>query len=226
MLHAERVFADRRDAGRRLGNELVRLELDRPLILALPRGGVPVGAEVARMLAAPLDLLVVRKIGAPGHPELGLGAIVDADPPQLVLTPSVMEMVAPDETYLREEIEAQTRELARRRAAYLGDRPRPELDGRSIVVVDDGIATGGTARAGLRALRQAGAKHLVLAVPVGPPDVVAALGEDADAVVCLYRPDPFHAVGLFYRNFEQTSDAEVLAALAETAPDVPAVSLP
>jgi putative phosphoribosyl transferase len=213
MFDESLIFADRADAGRRLANAIQREEFADPVVMALPRGGVPVAFEVATILQAPLELLIVRKIGAPGHAEFGLGALVDGDEPELVLNAEAMRMVRPSEAYLAEETERQRAELRRRRALYLGDRPRISPKGRNIIIVDDGIATGGTAKAAVQALRQAGAAALMLAVPVAPPSAIANLRSKVERIVCLAMPEPFHAVSLYYDDFEQTTDAEVVALL-------------
>lgn len=206
------LFADRRDAGRRLA-KLLASRTPPDLVLALPRGGVPVAWEVAQALNVPLDVLIVRKIGAPGHEEYGIGAIVDGNPPHTVLNEEAMAMVAPTPTYLENETQRQLKEIERRRRAYRGDRPPLEVEGRSVVVIDDGIATGGTARAALEGLKKAGVGRLTFAVPVAPPDAIAVLEAIADEVICLATPHHFRAVGLHYADFSQTSDAEVVALL-------------
>ncbi len=204
------IFADRRDAGRRLADALRTMTLDSPVELALPRGGVPVAYEVAAAFGAPLDLLFVRKIGAPGHPEFGLGALVDGANPQLVMNAEVERLVAPPPGYVEEQVRLELLEIERRRKAYLGGRkPMPVRD-RTVLMIDDGIATGGTIRAALRGLHKAGVARLVLGVPVGPADVIESLRAEADEVVCLTTPEPFYAVGLWYRDFTQTSDEEVI----------------
>lgn len=208
------MFADRREAGRRLGDALAGLDLADPLILALPRGGVPVAAEIAQRLAAPLDVLVVRKLGTPGQPELAMGAIVGGPEPQTVYNDEVIAALHVSPARLATEIATQRAELRRRRAAYAGDRADVPVAGRTVVVVDDGVATGASARAALQGLRQAGAGRLVLAVPVGPAEVVAQLRELADDVVCLIEADRFGAVGAWYVDFGQTGDDEVVALLA------------
>ena len=215
-------FRDRRDAGRRLAAALARYREIRPIVLALPRGGVPVGFEVARALAAPLDVLLVRKIGAPGYPELGLGAVVDGADPHVVLNDSVMREVMPSPGYVEAETERQLAEIERRRRLYRGDRPAPSVAGRVVILVDDGIATGGTVTAALRGLAAAKPARLVLAVPVAPPDVLETLSQLADDVVCLSAPYVFGAVGRFYEDFSQTTDEEVIRLLAEAAADHPA----
>ncbi len=209
------VFRDRRDAGRRLAEALTPGGRGDLLVLALPRGGVPVGYEVAQALRAPLDVVLVRKIGAPGNPEFGLGAVVDGPDPQTVLNDEAMARLDPPAGYVEAEIGRQLAEIERRRGLYRGSRAPEPVSGRDVVLVDDGIATGGTARAALRALAKAGARHVTLAVPVAPPDVLESLRGEADEVVCLAAPADFRAVGLHYENFDQTTDEEVVRLLDE-----------
>ena len=211
------MFADRRAAGQRLGQHLQELGLADPLVLALPRGGVAVGLEVAKALGAPLDVVLVRKIGAPWHKELAAGAVVDGDQPELVLNNDVVRGYGIDESYLEDEMARQLEEIERRRRLYLGGRQRPRITGRTAIVVDDGIATGATVRAALHAVRRAGPRELVLAVPVASPEVLDRLAADADRIVCLH-PDPdLMAVGQYYRDFRQVEDEEVVAMLEEAA---------
>lgn len=207
-------FANRREAGEALAGEVRRLDLADPVILALPRGGVPVAFEVARAIGAPLDILLVRKIGAPGHEEYGIGALVDGASPQLVLDEAAARTVGASREYIDRQVALQLREIERRRAAYRTGPPIA-LAGRTVVLVDDGIATGGTVRAALQALAKTGCQQIVLAVPVAPRDVVSALQELCDEVVCLYLPDPFFAVGAHYCDFTQTEDEEVVRLLAD-----------
>ena len=209
------LFEDRRDAGRQLGLRLRKLGLTDPVVLALPRGGVPVAAEVAALLEAPLDLVLVRKIGAPGHEELAAGAVVDGAQPELVLNPEVIGSFGIDDAYLAAEQARQLVEIERRRALYLAGRPRPGLAGRVAIVIDDGIATGATVRAALRAVRRAGPAELILAVPVAATSILRRLEAEVDRVVCLHAPKDLMAVGQFYRDFHQLDDAEVVAALAQ-----------
>jgi putative phosphoribosyl transferase len=180
------------------------------VILAIPRGGVLVAAEVARRLDLPLDVVVPRKIGAPGNPELGIGAIA---PGVRVLDAGMIRRLEVDEGYLEREIAAQEREIERRSAAYRAGRPRVDVAGRAVVVVDDGVATGGTAIAALRWARAAEAREVVLAVPVAPTQAVPALARECDRIVVLETPQPFTAVGEWYRRFGQASDEDVVRAL-------------
>lgn len=211
------IFADRREAGRKLARALREYVDQDPVVLALPRGGVPVAFEVAVELAAPMDLLFVRKIGAPGHPELGLGAIVDGADPQVVMNAAVQRMTQPPEGYVAEQVRRELLEIERRRSAYLGERQPIPVRDRTVLLIDDGVATGGTVRAALQGLQKARASRIVLGLPVGPPDVVASLAEAADEVVCLVTPEPFWAVGVWYGDFTQTTDAEVVELLARAA---------
>ncbi|SNY99127.1 phosphoribosyltransferase [Halomonas sp. hl-4] len=205
------LFDNRREAGRQLAKVLSGKHYD--VILSLPRGGVPVAYEVAITLPCPLDVVVVRKIGAPGQPEFGLGAVVDGDPPQVVLTPRAVELFQPSEDYLEAETQRQLEEIARRRQAYIGKRPPINVSGRHVLLVDDGIATGGTAKAAVRGLRLAGVSTVTLAVPVAPQAAVDELATEVDDLICLATPEPFNAVGMHYHDFTQTSDDEVIALL-------------
>jgi putative phosphoribosyl transferase len=208
-------FADRREAGRRLAESLARFAGKGALILALPRGGVPVGLEVARALGAELDVLVVRKIGAPFHEELGIGAVVDGTPPEVVLNEELAKRVGATPHYIEAEKARQIAEIERRKRAYRGARPDPKVARRIVIVVDDGIATGGTMKAALRSLKSRGPERLVLAVPVAPPESLAELKPECDEIVCLERPLIFYAVGAHYVDFAQTEDDEVVRLLAE-----------
>ncbi|MFO1073384.1 MAG: phosphoribosyltransferase family protein [Geminicoccaceae bacterium] len=209
------LFSDRRDAGRRLGERLARLGLPAPVVLALPRGGVAVAVEVARRLAAPLDLVLVRKLGVHGQEELAAGAVVEGEPPELVLNEAVVDAYGVAPAYLETRKEAALRELARRRRLYLGERSRVPLGGRTAILVDDGIATGATARAALLAVRRRGPRELVLAVPVATPEILDLLAPAVDRLVCL-DPDPdLISVGEHYQDFAQVEDEAVIAMLAE-----------
>jgi putative phosphoribosyl transferase len=213
MSKAQR-FTDRRQAGRALAVRLLQLQLPGPcVVLALPRGGVPVAAEIARALNAPLDLVLVRKIGTPWQPELALAAVVEGDPPQIVVDEPVRRSVAVEPGYIEAQAQVALREIARRRKAYLGARAPIDIAGCTAIVVDDGIATGTTLRAALQALRLRRPARLVLAVPVAPRDTLASLRAEVDQVVCLAQPQPFYAVGEHYVDFHQVDDSEVIEAL-------------
>ena len=207
------AFLDRADAGRRLATALMHLKDENPIVLALPRGGVPVAFEVAKALSASLDVILVRKIGAPRQKELGLGAIVDGAHPHIVLNEDVVRIVRPGDDYIREEAAREMTEIERRRALYRPNRPPLEAGGRTVSVVDDGIATGGTMKAVLKALRELHPQKLVLAVPVAPADSLGELAPLADEVIALATPERFYAVGAYYRDFTQTSDEEVVELL-------------
>ncbi|MCZ0961412.1 phosphoribosyltransferase [Paracoccus benzoatiresistens] len=212
------LFSDRVDAGRQLADRLAPYHGQECVVLALPRGGVPVALPVARKLKAPLDVLFVRKIGAPGYPEFAIGAVVDGDNPQVVMNEGVPSRLAAD-GYLQTEVPRLLQEIDRRRKLYLGDRRPVPIGGRTAIVVDDGIATGATMRAGLLGLERQNPARIVVAVPVAPAEALDRLRGVADDIVCLRTPDPFRAVGLHYRDFAQVSDAEVVAALREGSPD-------
>lgn len=208
-------FADRVAAGRALGSRLAALGLADPVVLALPRGGVPVGLEVARALNAPLDLLLVRKIGVPWQPELAVGAVMDGAEPVLVIEPHVQAEAGIDPQYVEQRALQELKEIERRRALYLAQRTPEPVAGRTAIVVDDGIATGTTMRAALRGLRKRRPARLVLAVPVAPPETIDSLRGEVDDVVCLAQPEPFGAIGYFYLDFHQLSDDEVIALMRQ-----------
>ncbi|GAA3947598.1 phosphoribosyltransferase family protein [Actinomadura viridis] len=211
------MFLDRTDAGRRLGERLRRLRGEDVVVVGLPRGGVPVAFEVARAMGAPLDVIVVRKLGVPWQPELGMGAIGEGGAREINEEIVRLARVSAEELAAVEEREHT--ELERRARRFRGDRPRVPLRGRTVIVVDDGIATGSTARAACQVARAQGAARVVLAVPVAPPDWTARLGGDADELVCLDTPELFASIGQFYGDFTQTSDEEVLALLRQAGPE-------
>ena len=207
-------FTDRIDAGRRLAQALSGYKSEKPIVLALPRGGVPVAAEIASALDAPLDLILVRKIGVPFQPELAMGAVVGGAAPVTVRNEDVIKLAGISEQDFAAVRDEQLKEIERRRKAYLGDRPHPELAGRVVIVVDDGIATGATTRAALQAMRLRKPRKLVLAVPVAPTETLQKLRGEADEIVCLEDYEEFGAIGFFYADFRQTSDTEVIDLLA------------
>ena len=207
-------FIDRTDAGRQLAKALARYKAQRPLVLALPRGGVPVAAEVATVLDAPLDLILVRKIGVPFQPELAMGAVVDGREPVIVRNEDVISLTGLSEQEFNATCDQQLAEIKRRRKLYLGDRPHPQIAGRTVIVVDDGIATGATTRAALQATRMRKPSKLVLAIPVAPTATLKELRGEVDDIVCLEDYEDFGAIGLFYSDFRQVSDTEVIEILA------------
>lgn len=209
------MFADRRAAGRELAQALIHHAGTNAIVLGLPRGGVPVADEVARVLAATLDVWVVRKLGAPSRPELGMGAI--AEGPAVVLDRSIVRALGVSRAEIFEVARREMNEVSRRVERFRTGRVAPELGGRTVILVDDGIATGVTTRAAIRAIKKRRPARLVLAVPVASPDIVEALGRDVDELVCLYQPDPMYAVGLWYEDFRQVPDEAVARILARAA---------
>lgn len=207
------IFQDRREAGQQLAEALARYRDRQPVVLAIPRGGVVVGYEVAKALGAPLDVVIPRKLRAPYNPELAIGAVAH-DGSVFLDSPLVSHLDVTDE-YLREETARQLEEIRRRMQLYRGDRPAPVLEGTTAILVDDGIATGSTMVAALRATRAARPAGLVAAIPVAPAEGVAMLRREADDVICLHTPPMFYAVGQFYMDFAQTDDEEVIALLRQ-----------
>ncbi len=211
-------FADRTEAGRKLAKALAGYKSQQAVVLALPRGGVPVAAQVAEALQAPMDLILVRKIGVPMQPELAMGALVDGVTPLIVRNEDVIRLAGIEEAEFKRVCDEELAEIERRRKLYLGGRDRVEVAGRVTIVIDDGIATGATTRAALRATRVRKPKKLVLAVPVAPTESLAEMKGEADEVVCLEDHEAFGAIGFYYSDFRQTSDQEVIEALARFAP--------
>ncbi len=211
------MFRDRTEAGKRLAAEVAALALPDPVVLALPRGGVPVAWEVARALAAPLDLVIVRKVGAPGNPELAAASIVDGDPPDLVPNPEIVAAYGLDDADLRAMAAREQPELERRRRVYRAGHPPLPVAGRTAVLVDDGAATGTSMKAAVRAIRRRAPAAVVVALPVASSEAVAELSELADRVVCLDQPPHFEALGYHYGEFHQLRDAEVLDYLARAS---------
>lgn len=217
------LFRDRSHAGQELAEALQHLADLKPLMLALPRGGVPVAFEVAHRLNAPLDLVLVRKIGAPGNEELALGAVIDGAEPKWVINQELINQIAPPPNWFEEEMQRQLAELERRRQRYCGGRPAPALTDRCVIVIDDGVATGATVRAALKGLRQSNPSKIVLAVPVGPRAEMEMLRSEVDELVCLAMPEPFIGVGRHYGDFDQTNDEQVIDLLdrAQTFTNAP-----
>lgn len=213
MPRAEILFEDRGDAGRQLAERLAPYAEERPMVFALPRGGVPVGKEVSRFLGAPLEVIVSRKLGAPGQPEFGIGAVAPGG--VRVLNERAVRALGIEEGYLEMISTRELAEAERRLKLFRGDRPYPDLEGRTAILVDDGLATGVTARAALLALRRMNPRRLVLAVPVCAVQTAELLRPETDDLICLLAPANLEAVGLWYRNFEQTSDEEVVRLLEE-----------
>jgi putative phosphoribosyl transferase len=212
------MFRNRADAGRRLARALIGYRGRHPIVLALPRGGVPVAAEIAHALNAPLDLILVRKIGVPFHPELAMGAVVDGAAPLVVRNEEIIKLARVSEEDFAVVRDHELAENKRRRALYVGERLHPDLKGRVVMVVDDGIATGASTRAALRAVRRQDPSRLILAVPVAPTSTLRKLRDEADEIVCLEDHEPFQAVGAYYADFGQTSDEEVIALLGGAHP--------
>ncbi|MEQ8399902.1 MAG: phosphoribosyltransferase family protein [Roseitalea porphyridii] len=206
------LFRDRTHAGEKLADALPPVE--DPVVIALPRGGVPVAAPIADRLGAPLDVLLIRKVGAPHQPELAVAAVSDGETMQLAVNEEIAGALGLTEADLRELAKPQLAEIERRRALYFADHAPMPLAGRTVLLVDDGVATGATARAGLQLVRRQHPARLILALPVAPPATLEALGKLADETVCLASPERFHAVGAFYDDFDQVDDAEVMRILA------------
>ena len=209
------AFPDRTEAGKALAEELARKHYHNPVVLALPRGGVPVGIEIVRKLHVPMDLVMVRKIGVPMQPELAAAAIVNGDDPQIVINESIAAQAGLSRGEIDRLAQKQLEEIKRRRQAYLKDRPSVPVEGRTAIVVDDGIATGATMRASLKAVRRRKPSKLVLAVPVAAPDSLAEMQADVDDVVCLLKPAMLYAIGAHYIDFGQTRDEEVIQLMDE-----------
>jgi predicted phosphoribosyltransferase len=206
-------FKDRSHAGRKLASALTHYRNREPIVLALPRGGVPVGAEVAKALDAPLDLILVRKIGVPFQPELAMGAVVDGNEPLVVRNENVIRFLGIDETTFKAVCDDELAELERRRGRYLAGRRQAEIAGHTAIVIDDGLATGATTRAALRATRRRNPKTLVLAIPVAPTDSLGEMRGEADEIVCLESYPDFGAIGLYYSDFSPVPDQEVVELL-------------
>lgn len=206
-------FVNRTEAGRKLAKALAAYESESPIVMALPRGGVPVAAEVAQALHAPLDLVLVRKIGVPTQPELAMGAVVDGPAPVTIRNEDIIRLCGATEDEFAAVRTKELGEIERRRRLYMANRPHPDVTDKTVIVVDDGIATGATTRAALQALRLRKAGRIVLAVPVAPTDTLHKLRGDADKIVCLEDHLNFGAIGVYYADFRQLSDADVISLL-------------
>ena len=211
------LFKNRVEAGQKLASALKNIDKN-AIVLAIPRGGVVVGFEVARVFNVPLDIIITRKIGAPGNPELAIGAV--AEDGTYLLDNNLVEMMGVPQDYIEREVENQKNEIKRRLQRYRGNSPSPILAKREVILVDDGVATGSTVKAALHFLRRIGVKNLIVAIPVGPADTIKELKREADYVICLHMPEPFYAIGEFYENFDQTSDEEVIELLRQSGNDL------
>ncbi len=208
------IFENRVDAGKRLASALKNFPSKNGIVLAIPRGGVVVGYEIAKALGLPLDVIIPRKIGAPYNPELAIGAM--AEDGTIIIDENVASYVGASDDYIREESERQKQEIHRRLKLYRQEASYPNLQGLDVIIVDDGIATGSTMKAALASVKKRGAKNMTVAVPVAPPSTIKELEKQADRVVCLYTPEYFGAIGEFYRDFAQTTDEEVISLLKES----------
>lgn len=209
-------FESREQAGDLLAEAVAKRNYLDPVVLALPRGGVPVAAKVATRLKAPLDVLLVRKIGAPMQPELAIGAVVDGEEPEVYRNETLIRQLGISEEEFEEVLQRQLAIIDERRRLWLEGRERPSAKNKTVIVIDDGIATGATLRASLRALKRRQPKSIVVAIPVAPPDAVESLRKEADEIICLQTPELFYAIGAFYADFSQVSDAEVSRLLKES----------
>lgn len=204
------MFRDRQEAGRKLAEEIVKLRLADPVVLALPRGGVPVAAEIADVLKAPLDLVIVRKVAAPGNPELAVAAIVDGNPPDVVLNRTIVEEYDLDDAELRTLVARERPELERRRLVYSRGRRSLSTANKTVILVDDGAATGTTMKVAIRALKRRSPREIIVALPVAPPDTLAELASEANRIICLSKPARFFALSQHYHEFPQLTDEEVV----------------
>lgn len=211
------VFKNRKDAGVKLADKLLEQKYENPVVLTLPRGGVPVGAEIAKKLHAPMDLLLVQKLGVRGQEELALGAVIDGPAPLKTVFGNMKRLCGVTDDQLEAMETRALAEIERRRALYLHGRPPVKVRGSTAILVDDGIATGATVNTALAALRKQSPAHLVLAVGVAPPDVVRGLYSQFDGIFCLHQPEPFHSVGFHFQDFSQVSDLEVIDLLDDVS---------
>ncbi len=208
------MFKDRREAGKLLAERLLSFAEAKPIVYALPRGGLPVADEVAKSLKAPLDLILVRKLGAPGHQELAIGALVDGAAPTTILHQDIIAELDVPDSYIKSAEATALAEIERRRKLYMKDRPALSPKDRTVIIVDDGLATGATMEAAVAAIRKAGAARIIVAVPVAPRETMGRLKQAADNVIALETPYPFWSVGSWYRSFPQLTDEDVVETLA------------
>jgi len=208
------LYKNRTEAGKKLGAELARLGGDDLVVLGIPRGGVVVASEVAKALGAPLDIVVTRKIGAPGEPEFALGAVTQEG--EVIMDRKAAEALGASPTYLDEEVKRKRDEVKERMRAFRGDRPYPPLEGKTVIIVDDGIATGNSVEAAIISVKSRNPKEIIVAVPVAPPDAVERLAKEGARVICLEKPWLFMAIGEFYHDFGQVEDSEVRRILDES----------
>ena len=206
-------FSDRVDAGKRLASALADFAGKNAIVLAIPRGGVVVGYEISKALNLPLDVIIPHKIGAPDNPELAIGAMTEDG--TIILDETLVAYIGVPKSYVKEESERQKHEIERRLKMYRQNEPYPNFEGRDVIIVDDGIATGSTMKAALSSVKNRGAKTVTVAVPVGPPSTIKELRRQADRVVCPYTPEYFQAIGQFYTDFNQTTDEEVIKLLKQ-----------
>lgn len=205
------MFKDRVEAGKILAGALSEYKSKSTIVLAIPRGGVIVAYEVAKALNAPLDIIIPRKIGAPGQPELAIGAVTEDG--TTILNQDIIQHLKVSDDYIKAEAKRQVEEIKKRIQMYIGDKPRLSIRGKVVILIDDGVATGATIRAAIASIRKREPNLIVLAIPLGPKDTIKELRKDADKVICLMTPEPFFAIGQFYENFEQISDEEVIQIL-------------
>lgn len=209
------MFKDRTEVGKLLAEKIHKMGFERPMLLAIPRGGVPVAKEIAVEIHAPLDLVITRKIGFPGQPEFAIGAVSQEG--EILVDEQTVRSMAVSEEYLKKEAAVQTREIRRRLERYRGKRPYPDLAGKDVIIVDDGIATGNTVLAAIESVRLKKPRSITLAIGVAPPDTLRKLSSKADSIVCLDSPEPFYSIGEFYASFEQVEDDEIRKALREAS---------
>jgi len=207
------MFRDRTQVGKMLGERIRQLKITNPVVLAIPRGGLPVAKEIALALKAPLDVVITRKIGAPGEPEYAVGAVTQEG--EMILDKEVVRSLGISEQYLKQESARQTQEIKERMRKYRGDKPSTQLGGRTVIIVDDGIATGSTMLAAIKSVKMKKPSSIVLAVGVAPPDTIMKLSKEVDRVICLDTPEPFYAIGEFYEHFEQVEDEDAKRILNE-----------